>query len=178
MTAIGGEAGTVLEPNPPGSGATDASPILSSSLLAYLSDSAKSSLLSAANIGASTAAKIETALEVIDALSDLTTYLLDATSLNSLANNESSSSLALASLAGSSRVRIVVLLGQFQPTAGGKVAISNGSTTYEITLPSTLSSKRVEFNNIPASFVSSFTVKNSTGVTFPSYGNSIVVVPL
>jgi hypothetical protein len=163
---------------PSGSSATDVDAIIASALLTYLTNSAKSLLLSAGNIGASTLSKIETALEVIDNLADLTVYEIDGTPLNSLANNSTSSSFAVSNVGTSTLVRINVLLGEFQPTSGGKVTISNGTTAYELQVSTTLSEKRVEFNNIAASFVSSFTVKNSTGVAFPSYGNSIVVIPL
>jgi len=163
---------------PSGSSATDVDAIIASALLTYLTNSAKSLLLSAGNIGTSTLSKIETALEVIDNLADLTIYELDGTPLNNLASGSTSSSFVVSNVGTSTLVRIDVLLGEFQPSSGGKVIISDGTTAYELQVSTTLSEKRVEFNNIPASFVSSFTVKNSTGVTFPSYGNSIVVVPL
>jgi len=163
---------------PSGSSATDVDAIIASALLTYLTNSAKSLLLSAGNIGTSTLSKIETALEVIDNLADLTIYQLDGTPLDNLANGSTSSSFVVSNIGTSTLVRIDVLLGEFQPSSGGKVIISDGTTAYELQVSTTLSEKRVEFNNIPASFVSSFTVKNSTGVTFPSYGNSIVVVSL
>ena len=163
---------------PSGSSATDVDAIIASALLTYLTNSAKSLLLSTGNIGTSTLSKIETALEVIDNLADLTIYQLDGTPLDSLANGSTSSSFVVSNVGTSTLVRIDVLLGEFQPSSGGKVIISDGTTAYELEVSNVLSEKRVEFNNIPASFVSSFTVKNSTGVSFPSYGNSIVVVPL
>jgi hypothetical protein len=163
---------------PSGSSSTDVDTIIPSVLLTYLTNSAKSLLLSAGNIGASTLSKIDTALQVIDNLADLTVYQLDGTPLDNLANGSTSSSFVVSNVGTSTLVRIDVLLGEFQPSSGGKVIISDGTTAYELEVANTLSEKRVEFNNITASFVSSFTVKNSTGVTFPSYGNSIVVVPL
>jgi hypothetical protein len=168
----------VPEAPPIGSSATDVDAIIPSILLTYLTNSAKSLLLSAGNIGASTLTKIETALEVIDNLARLTIYEIDGTPLDSLANGSTSSSFVVSNVGTSTFVRINVLLGEFQPSSGGKVIISDGTTAYQLEVGNFLSEKRVEFNNIPASFVSSFTVKNSTGVTFPSYGNSIVVTPL
>ena len=168
----------VPEEPPSGSSATDVDTIIPSALLGYLTNTAKSLLLSAGNIGASTLSKIETALEVIDNLADLTAYQLDGTPLNSLANGSTSSSFVVPNVGTSTLVRIDVLLGEFQPSSGGKVIISDGITAYELEVSNVLSEKRVEFNNIPAAFVSSFTVKNSSGVSFPSYGNSVVVVPL
>ena len=165
-------------PPPTGSSATDVDTIIPSALLGYLTNTAKSLLLSAGNIGASTLSKIEVALQVIDNLADLTAYQLDGTPLNSLANGSTSSSFAVPNVGTSTLVRIDVLLGEFQPSSGGKVIISDGTTAYELEVSNVLSEKRVEFNNIPAAFVSSFTVKNSSGASFPSYGNSVVVVPL
>ena len=54
---------------------------------------------------------------------------------------------------------------------------SEGRTTdvYEMVIPSGTDQKRIEFNNIPIAFVSSFQVENQTGTTFASSGNSIIV---
>jgi len=165
-------------PAPTGSSATDVDTIIPSNLLAYLTNSTKTSLLSASNIGKSTTSEIENALEVIDVLTNLTTYQVDAAPLDSLANSATSTSFAVSNIGSSRFARLVILLGEFQPNLNGKVSISDGTTAYELTLANTLSEKRLEFNELSDSFVSSFTVTNSTGVTFPSYGNSIVVVPL
>lgn len=165
-------------PAPAGSTAEDVDTIISSALLTNLTNSAKSSLLSAANIGTATLSKIETALEFVDTLTELTSYQLDGTLLNSLADGDTSSSLTVSDVGDSTFVRIVILLSEITPSAGAKVIISDASTAYELELDTTTSEKRLEYSNIPAAFVSNFTVENATGVAFPSYGNSIVVVPL
>jgi hypothetical protein len=176
---VGAPPPIVIPETPPaGSSATDVNAILPASLLTYLTNSAKTLFLSAANIGKSTTSIIENALETIDVLADLTTYQIDGTPLDSLADAATSSSFAVTNVGTSTHVRIIILLGEFQPTSGGMVSISDGITAYELEVAATLSEKRLEFNNIAASFVASFTVTNDTGATFPSYGNSIVVVPL
>lgn len=163
---------------PDGSISIDTTPVLPSALLSYLSTTAQTALLSASNIGTATTSQIETALENIQNLSNLTAYQIDASGLDSLADGATSSAFTVTDVGNSLFVRIIILIAEFQPTSGAKIVVSDGATAYEINVPTTLSEKRIEFNNLAADFVSSFTVTNSTGAAFPSYGNSIVVVPL
>lgn len=161
-----------------GSSATDVSTLISSSLLSYLTNSAKTLLLSAASIGTSVTAKVATALEVIDTLTELTVYHLSTTSINSLSDASYSDTFTVSNIGTSSKVRVVLLLGSFTPQSGATVLLSNGTIAYELSVPTTTSDKRLEFNNLPASFIASFKVQNKTGVSFSSYANSLMVIPL
>jgi len=170
--------GVALVPPPDGSIATDTTFSVSTSNLALLSEAAKSSLLSASNIGSAITSRINSTLNLVSVIGGLTAYLLDETVLNGLANGTSSSTLTCSNVGTSRFVRIIVILGQISVGSGATVSVSDGVTSYELTLPPTTSEKRLEFNNIPSSFVSSFYVQNNTGTTLASWGNSIVVVGL
>jgi hypothetical protein len=144
--------------------------------LALLSDSASSSLLSASNIGKTVKTTINSTLDLIRTYEDYNAYLLDGTLLDGLANT---STVSYSADAGSSNYcRVVIILGEITPLAGGKVVISDGVTAYELSVSTTTDNKRLEFNNIPADFVNSFTVENLTGTSFASGNNSILVVNL
>lgn len=167
-----------IYPAPSGSTGVDSSYPISGDLLDYLSDSGKSSLLSVSNIGASTLAKVQTALEVIDSLTDFESYLLDGTALDSLASESLSTSFTYPNVGTSRFVRVILILGEITPTGTPTVEIVSGLTAYSLSVSTTTSEKRLEFNDIPESFVNSFQVRNSTGVPFTSSGNSLVVVGL
>jgi hypothetical protein len=167
-----------IYPAPSGSIGADSSYPIPSNLLDYLSDSGKSSLLSVSNIGASTLAKVQTSLEVIDNLTDFETYLLDGMALDGLADGSSSTAFAYPNVGTSRFVRVVVILGEITPMGTPSVEIVSGLTAYTLSLSTATSEKRIEFNDIPESFVNSFQVRNSTGVPFASSGNSVVVVGL
>jgi len=167
-----------IVPAPSGSSGANTTYPISDSLLNTLSDSGKSSLLSVANIGASTLSKITTALETIGTLTDLETYLLDGTQLDSLANGALSSSFAFANVGTSRFVRVVLILGEITPTGTPSVELISGTEGFTVSVPSGAGEKRVEFNDIPEAFVNNFQIQNSTGVSFASSGNSVVVVAL
>ena len=169
-----------LETTPPPSGsmAVDSTYSITDTNLALLSDSAKSTLLSVSNIGSAITSRINSTLELIQAMGSFTSYLLDETILNGLTSGSTSASLLYPNAGTSRFVRVVVVLGEVLPVSGAKVQITNGTTTYELAVSTTLSKKRLEFNDIPEEFVNSFQVKNLTGVPLASYGNSIVVIPL
>jgi hypothetical protein len=167
-----------IYPAPSGSIGTDSSYPIPSNLLDYLSDSGKSSLLSVSNIGASTLAKVQTSLEVIDNLTDFETYLLDGTALDGLADGATSAAFTYPNVGTSRFVRVVVILGEITPTGTSSVEIVSGLTAYTLSVSTATSEKRIEFNDIPESFVNSFSVVNKTGAPFASSGNSVVVVGL
>ncbi len=166
------------DPAPDGSSSVDTTYSITSSNLALLSDVAKSSLLSASNIGSAITSRINSTLDLVGAIGGFTAYLLDETVLNGLASGASSSTVNCPNVGTSESVRLIVILGEISVGAGAKVQVSDGSTSYELTLPATNSEKRLEFNSIPAAFVNSFSVVNNTGVTLASWGNSIIVIPL
>ena len=163
---------------PDGSSSTDSTYVLDAQLLLYLSNAGKSKLLSSSNIGASTTAVIQKALEKVDTLTDYTAFLIDETILDGLANNGQTSAISVSNTGDSANVRIIIILGDIQPTPGGKVSITDGTTNYELEVSVASSVKRLEFTAIPAAFVSNFYVTNLTGVSFASWGNSVLVVGL
>ena len=175
MPGVGEELIPVVPPD--GSIATDWAYPIGNDLISQLSDSAKSDLLAVSNIGTAITSVIEKALERIDELSNFTTFLLDGTQLNNLANG-SSVTYTISNTGDSPLVRLVIILGSITPTPGAKIVISNGIDAYELSLSTGASVKRLEFNALPASFVSSFTITNNSGVVLNASGNSIVVVSL
>lgn len=100
-----------------------------------------------------------------------------STSLNSLANGSSVSSLTYSNPTSASHVIIYVVLASLTPTSGGKIKIDNGTDAYELEVSTTTAPKHIKFNNIPAAFISSFTVTNNTGVALASSGNIVAVGP-
>lgn len=167
-----------MVPAPSGSTGADSSYPIPSNLLDYLSDSGKSSLLSVSNIGASTLARVQTSLEVIDNLTDFETYLLDGTALDGLADGATSTPFTYSNVGTSRFVRVVIILGEITPTGTPSVEIVSGLTAYTLSVSTATSEKKLEFNDIPEAFVNSFSVVNKTGVPFASSGNSVVVVAL
>lgn len=165
-------------PAPSGSTGTDATYPISSSALALLSNGTQSSLLAVSNLGSAITSRINSTLDLIDALSDFESYVLDASPLNTLANSAVSTAFNVPSVGTSAFVRIIIVLGEITPTGTPKIAISDMTTSYEVSVPLTTNEKRLEFNNIPNGFVSTFYVQNLTGVPLASWGNSIIVIPL
>jgi len=163
---------------PDGSIAQDTSYSISDINLDILDPVAQSQLLAVSNLGTTTTSKINSSLDLIRTYEDLEVYTLDHTLLNSLTNNTATSNFAVTNTGSSKFVRVVIILGQLTGIGSPKVRIKNNTNYYEMTISTTTSKKRIEFNNIPASFVTSFQVENRTGTSFPSYGNSILVVNL
>lgn len=163
---------------PSGSVAEDTTFPITDTNLGILDSVAQSQLLAVSNLGTATTNKINSTLDLIRTYEDLEVYTLDHTLLNSLANNTATSNFAVTNTGSSKFVRVVIILGQITGIGTPKVRIKNNTNYYEMTISNTTSKKRIEFNNIPASFVSSFQVENRTGTSFPSFGNSILVVNL
>jgi hypothetical protein len=172
--------GTFPEPDPapPGSSGIDAEYVITTQNLNLLADSTKSSLLAVSNLGSAITSRINSTLDLIDVLTAFEAFVIDATSLNNLANGQASSELNVSNVADSDFVRIVMLLGEITPTGSPTIVVTNNTLGYEVTIPVTTGEKRLVFDNIPSSFVSSFYVQNNTGVTLASWGNSIIVIPL
>ena len=166
------------EDPPEGSTGIDAVYPISNESLALLANDTKSSLLSVSNIGSAISSRINSTLNLVDTFGNFESYLLDGTVLDSLAHTSNSTTLAVTNVGSSAFVKIVIILKEITPSGTPKVCISDATTTYELSMPLTTSEKRLEFNNIPSGFVSSFYVKNNTGTSLASYGNSIVVIPL
>lgn len=117
--------------------------------------------------------------EAVDIASSVSGVSLDAASLNGLANGVASTSFSFSNPSGASLAKVVIFLNVMDPSAVSPVvSITNGTSQYDLPVPSANSAKQLEWNSIPVAFLSSFTVINSTGVAFPSSGNSIHILPL
>lgn len=164
---------------PDGSIGIDSDFILSSDNLAILSNAAASSLLSVSNIGATTANKINSTLDLIRSFENQEAFLLDGEVLNNLNSGSSSTAFNFTETGTSNHVKIILLLNTISPSnPAPTVVFKNNATSYSVNISTATDIKRIELNNIPASFVSSFQVENQTGTSFASYGNSILVVNL
>jgi hypothetical protein len=152
--------------------------ILPDYLIEYLSSSAKSKLLSIANIGSSTSSIIKKSLELIDNLSELSEYLLNETILNNIANGTQSQNIINSNLT-SNHFNVIIILNTISPSgAQPAISISNGNKTYNININNTISRKKLIFYNIEKSFVSNFYILNNSGTPFQNGGNSILIVGL
>lgn len=160
---------------PSGSMAEDTSFPITDTNLGILDPVAQSQLLAVSNLGTTTTAKINSTLDLIRNYEDLNVYTLDHTLLNSLADNTATSNYTITNTGSSNFAKIIIILGEITPIGTAKVKIKNISNFYELTISNTTSKKRIEFNNIPIEFISSFQVENQTGTTFASSGNSIIV---
>jgi hypothetical protein len=165
-------------PAPAGSSGQDADYVITANNLALLADQTKSSLLAVSNLGSAITSRINSTLNLIEVLTGFEAFVIDADSLNGLANTQLSSTLNVANVGASNFVRILIFLGEITPTGTPTIVITDNTTAYELNVPTTTSEKRLVFDNIPSSFVSSFYVQNNTGVTLASWGNSIIVIPL
>lgn len=98
--------------------------------------------------------------------------------LQSLANAGVVSGLAYSNPGSSTNCKVILILAPLAMASTGTVKIDNGTDSYELTVPSGTSGKRVEWNTIPSTFLASFNLTNNLGVAFPATGNSLVIVPL
>lgn len=137
---------------PDGSISSDWAYPLGVSLLSQLSESTKSDLLAVTNIGSSIANVIEKALERINKLSEFTTFLLDGTQLDSLANG-GSVNYTVSNTGDSPAVRLIIILGAITPTFRATIEVSDGVTAYQLSLSAANSVKRIEFNDLDPSFL-------------------------
>lgn len=164
---------------PDGSVGSDVDLAIDSQNLAILSNSAASSLLATTNLGASVTSRVNNTLDLIRSFESFEAFLLDGTQLDSLSSGNATTNYTIANTGSSDYVRIILILNSFTPSAPSPAIVFNdGTNSYSVSISTTTSNKRVELNNIPASFVSSFQVENQTGTSFASYGNSILVVNL
>ncbi len=160
---------------PSGSMAEDTSFPITDTNLGILDPVAQSQLLAVSNLGTTTTAKINSTLDLIRTYEDLNVYTLDHTLLNSLADNTATSNYTVTNTGSSKFVKVIIILGEITPTGTPAVRIQDNTNYYEMAITTSTSKKRIEFNNIPIAFVSSFQVENQTGTTFASSGNSIIV---
>lgn len=160
---------------PSGSMAEDTSFPITDTNLGILDPVAQSQLLAVSNLGTTTTAKINSTLDLIRNYENLNVYTLDHTLLNSLADNTATSNYTITNTGSSKFVKVIIILGEITPTGTPAVRIQDNTNYYEMAITTSTSKKRIEFNNIPIAFISSFQVENQTGTTFASSGNSIIV---
>lgn len=99
--------------------------------------------------------------------------------LNDLANDTASEALNYANLAAMTHADVSINLGPIS-TDGvtSKICLVSSDESYEQVIPAGFTSKFLLFKRIPASFLASFTVKNSTGTNLFSADNSITIRPI
>jgi RecA/RadA recombinase len=95
----------------------------------------------------------------------------------SLANGASTAILIYSNEPSTTYATVVITLNKLTPTSGATIQIISGSNGYELDVTTTSGGKVLKFINIATSFLSSFTVKNNTGVALAASGNSVVVIP-
>lgn len=99
-------------------------------------------------------------------------------SLDGLANGSSVSSLVYDNISGATNAKVVLIIQKVTPSGSPNIQIDNGTSYYQVSVDTTSSAKRVEFNDIPASFLASFSIINNLGVAFPASGNTCTVYPV
>lgn len=104
--------------------------------------------------------------------------VLGSSNLNALANATESSAMAYSNVSGQTYATVEVLLNPISPTGTPTIQLISGSAGYQLAISTTAGiARKVKFVDIPASFLSSFTVKNNSGVALAATGNFVVVMP-
>lgn len=98
--------------------------------------------------------------------------------LAGLANTTTVSGLAYSNPGGSTNCKVILNLAPLAMASTGTIKIDNGIDSYELTVPSGTSGKKIEWNTIPSTFLASFNLTNNLGVAFAASGNSLIIVPL
>jgi hypothetical protein len=98
--------------------------------------------------------------------------------LNSLADGYGVSGLSYQNAAGATNAKVEIILQKITPSAGANIQIDDGTNFYQISIDTTSSAKKIEFLDIPATFLTNFSIINNTGVALASAGNTCVVYPL
>lgn len=116
--------------------------------------------------------------EAVDIPSVQSSQSFDPAALDGLLSGGTSESFSYGNSSGALTAKVVLILGKLAPTGTPVVSLSDGTDQYDVTLTTNDSAKRVEWNDIPVAFLSSFQVINGAGVDFASSGNSLTVIPL
>lgn len=98
--------------------------------------------------------------------------------LNSLANGANVSGLVYDNASGATNAKVVITLQKVTPTAGANIQIDNGTSYYQIDVGTSSSAKRLEFWDIPATFLANFKIYNNLGVALAASGNTCVIYPV
>lgn len=103
---------------------------------------------------------------------------VSASIINGLADAQSTSSITFSNSTSATTANLIIMLKKLTPTGSpSSIAISNGTSQYVNEVSNTNSDKRIEFVNIPTTFLASFTIKNQLGVSIQADGNSIIIIP-
>jgi hypothetical protein len=116
--------------------------------------------------------------EAVNVTSEFGIQTLAVIELEGLANAGVVSGLAYSNPGSSTNCKVILSLAPLAMASTGTVSIDNGTDSYELTVPSGTSGKRIEWNTIPSTFLASFSLINNLGVAFPATGNSLIIVPL
>jgi hypothetical protein len=98
--------------------------------------------------------------------------------LNSLADGSTLSGLTYENATGATNAKVEIILQSITPGVGANIQLDNGTDYYEMAIDTTTSAKKLEFIDIPATFLSSFSIINNTGVVLASGGNTCIIYPL
>lgn len=116
-----------------------------------------------------------TGTQTINISTDYGTEIVANSALNSLANGANISGLSYSNISGATNAKVVIIIQKVSPTGSPNIQIDNGTSYYEVSVDTSTSAKRVEFNDIPVSFLANFKIFNNLGVAFPSSGNTCIV---
>ena len=116
--------------------------------------------------------------EAVNVVSEFGIQTLAVIELEGLADAGTVSGLAYSNPGSSTNCKVILTLAPLAMASSGTVSIDDGTDSYELTVPSGTSGKRVEWNTIPATFLASFNLTNNLGVAFPATGNSLIILPL
>lgn len=98
--------------------------------------------------------------------------------LDMLEHNAQSSEMTFANEGNATLVTVIILLNPITPTGNASIQIINNMQGYELSLsPTENVARQLRFVDIPASFVTSFVVKNCSGAPFAASGNQVIVSP-
>lgn len=114
----------------------------------------------------------------VNVTSEFGIQTLAITQLEGLADAGVVSGLAYSNPGSSTNCKVILTLAPLAMASTGTVTIDDGTNSYELTVPSGTSGKRIEWNTIPSTFLASFNLTNNLGVAFAASGNSLIIVPL
>lgn len=98
--------------------------------------------------------------------------------LNGLAHNGETQRVSYNNNSGQPLAKVEVVLNPITPADSASVQLIGDVGGYEMPISSSdHGARKVVFVDIPASFLSSFSIKNNTGAPFASAGNYVVVTP-
>lgn len=104
--------------------------------------------------------------------------VLASLELNALPNGAETQMMAYGNKSGQPFAKVEVILNPITPTGSASVQLIGDTGGYEMPISSSdHGARKVVFVDIPASFLSGFSVKNNTGAAFAFAGNYVVVTP-